>query len=441
MSHLEREALRRILSGEGGPREAEQTAEHLVSCDQCRALAGSLLEELRAETPGLRGKGSLQLVFDLIDQEREWGEEPLAALAEWTELRRLPSLRSQRDRVRMSKACHTIAFFNLVLSELKTESAWKEAEFLAGLALLSVEAMSQRRQISQAADHDLQAEVWTVVANARRRAAEWERAHQALANAERHLREGTGNARLKAGLLSISASTLADEGHVSEALDALEKCRAIYEGLSEWALLARALVQMANILEPIEPAKGLVALEHAIPLIPNGDSHLMLFAQMIRVECLIGVSKPSEALRVFGRFSHLLSLIPQIRPRIRGRFTTARLLDALGCKQQAELLLEEVVDQDIEHDLYKDAFLDLLYLYGHHAKAGDLEKAARVCRRALTDSVLSAVAHEQLRTLWAELLEATQRQAISHDILQDLRRYLSVHWKHPAPTPPVVTCR
>ena len=71
-------------------------------------------------------------------------------------------------------------------------------------------------------------------------------------------------------------------------------------------------------------------------------------------------------------------------------------------------------------------------------KFGDLEKAARVCRRALTDSSLSAVAHEQLRTLWTELLEAAQRQAISQELLKDLRRYLSAHWKHPAATPPVV---
>jgi tetratricopeptide (TPR) repeat protein len=92
--------------------------------------------------------------------------------------------------------------------------------------------------------------------------------------------------------------------------------------------------------------------------------------------------------------------------RIRGRFTGARLLDALGFKQQAERLFREVIDRDVEHELYKDAFLDLLYLYERNMKAGDFEKAARVCHRALTDSVLSAVAHEQIRAQWAQLLDA-----------------------------------
>jgi tetratricopeptide (TPR) repeat protein len=441
MSHLGQEVLRRILRGEGGPQETESVAEHLLACDPCRALAATLLGPLRAASPRLRGEGSLQRVFDRIDQEHRCGVEALAAIAEWAELRRLPSRQSQRDRVRMGKACHTLAFFRLLLDELKEAPAWEEAEFLARLALLSVEAMSQRRQITPPAGHDLQAEVWTAVANARRRAAEWSRAHQALANAERHRKEGTGARRLEAGLLSIAASTLADEGHVAQALETLERCRAIYEDLSEWALVARTLVQLANILEPIEPAKGLVALDRAAPLIPEGDSYLLLLAELLRVECLIGVDNPTEALRVFQRSSRLLAGSPQIRLRIRGRVTCARLLDGLGYRQQAERLFHEVIDRDIEHEHYKDAFLDLLALYGHHVKSGDFEKAGRVCQRALTDPTLSTLAHEQLRTVWEQLLQATQRQAIGQDLLRELRQYFTAHWKNPASHPPVVTFR
>lgn len=437
MPHMGLDSLRRLLGGEAGLREAEQAVEHLVSCDHCRAQAGSLLESLRAESPGLRGKGPLQLVFDLIDRERQWGVESLAALAEWAELRSL-TRRGQRDRVRMAKTCHTIPFFNLVLGELKEESSWEEAEFLAGLALLSIEAMSQRRQITQTGSNDLQAEVWTAVANARRRAAEWERAHQALTHAERHLKAGTGDLRLKAGLLSITASTLADEWHVPQALAALEQCKAIYESLSDWALLARTLVKEANVLAETEAAMGLVALDRAAPLIPAEDSYLKLLAELLRVDCLIWLCKPSEALQVFRRCSPLLLGSPKARMQIRGRFTGARLLDALGFEPQAERLFNEVVDGDIEHELYKDAFLDLLYLYGRHMRAGDVEKAARVCQRALTDSALSAIAHEQLRTLWSQLLEAAQHRAIGEDVLNEVRQYLSVHWKCPAGRPPVV---
>lgn len=441
MSHLGQEVLRRILSGEGGAREAEQVAEHLVSCERCRSQAGTVLDGLRAEQPGFQGTGSLQLVFGLIDRERQWGLESLAAMAEWAELRKMSGRRSQRERVRMAKECHTLAFEKLVLDELKEESSWDQAEFFAGLALLSVEGMSQRQMISPATSHDLQAEVWTAVANARRKAAEWTRTHRALDNAAKLLKAGAGDLRLEASLLSITASTLADEGQVKKALEMLERCREIYSDLSEWPLLARALVQKANILAGIEPGEGLITLDRAASLIPTEDSYLVLLADLLRVECLIEVQKPNEALRFYRHCSRQLVANPRVRMRIRGKFTGARLMDALGFEHQAERLFDEVVAGDIEHELYKDAFLDLLYLYGRHMKAGDLEKAVRVCQKALTDPTLSAVAHEQIRDLWTQLLEAANHQAISQERLKDLRVYFSVHWKHPAATPPAVAGR
>lgn len=441
MAHLEQKVLRSILSGEGGPQETEEATEHIVSCAQCRAQAGTLLGDLRTTKPGLRGTGPLQLVFDLIDREHQRGMDALAAIAEWAEVRKLSSRRSQRDRVRMNKACHTLEFYKLALGELKEEPPGEETEFLAGLALLSIEAMEQRQQITSARSHDLQAEIWTAVANSRRLAAEWKRAHQALDHAERHRKQGTGDSRLEAGFLSIAASTLGEEGQESQALNALEKCIAIYEGLSEWPLVARTLIKLANTVVETEPTSSLLALERAAPLIPAENSDLKLISELLRVRCLIELNRPTEALQVYRRCFLQLMTNSKLRLRIRGRFTGAQLMDALGLKQQAERLFDEVVDRDIEHELYKDAFLDLLYLYGRHVKSGDPEKAARVCRRALTDSTLAAIAHDQMRDLWTDLLEAAQRQAISQDVLRDLRQYLSVHWKHPAAIPPVVRGR
>jgi tetratricopeptide (TPR) repeat protein len=439
MSHLGQEAMRRILAGDGGAQEAENASEHLVSCGRCRAQAETLIDELRAAYPDLRAEGPLKLVFDLIDRERQWGVDSLAAVAEWDEVRNL-SRRGQRDRVRMSKVCHTIAFFNLVLDAIKEAFSAEEAEFLTSLALLTVEAMSQRN-LTPVSKSDLQAKVWVAIANARRKAAEWKRTHDALANAERYWKEGTRDRCLEASLLSITASTLADEGQVSKALEALERCVAIYESLCEGPLVGRTLVKLANILAGTEPAKGLVVLNRAAPLIPTDDPYLVLLAELLRVECLIEVGKPKEALHVFRGCSSLLTATPKARMRIRGKFTGARLMDALGHRQQAERLFNEVVDRDVEHELYKDAFLDLLYLYERHVKAGNLEKAARACRRALTDPTLSEVAHDQMRDLWTQLLEAAQREAISQDLLKELRQYFSIHWKHPAAIPPSVAFR
>src|SRR5882757_7132727 len=76
MAHLGLEVLRRILAGEGGSREVDEAAEHIVGCDRCRALAGSLIADLRTQSPTLRREGSLQLIFDLVDREHQGGSSP-----------------------------------------------------------------------------------------------------------------------------------------------------------------------------------------------------------------------------------------------------------------------------------------------------------------------------------------------------------------------------
>jgi hypothetical protein len=441
MSHLGQEVLQWVLAGEGASKEVESFTVHLLSCDRCRNLLEVVAEELPVNQLKAQQTGSLKPVFDVIEKERHSSLEALTGIAEWAALRRLPSRRSQRDRVRMSKGCHTLAVFRLMLEEVDENPAWDEAEFLASLAFLSLEAMSQRQKIAPATKSDLEAEIWIVVANARRRAAEWEKAHRALNLAQRSRQAGTRDCRLEAKYLAIYASTMADEGHTLEALNALESCKAIYQGLSDWPLLARTRVKTANVLEPIDPTSGLEEIALAIPLIPPGDPFLLLSAQMLRVECFIRLGRSTEALHAFRACSQLLSARPTMRLKVRARFIVARLLDALGLEAQGERLFDDVIERDIEHELYKDAYLDLLYLFDRHLKAGYLEKAARVCRKALSDSTLSAIAHDQMRTLWSQLLEATQRQAIGQELLRDVRQYLSVHWKHPAASAPVVAAR
>lgn len=221
----------------------------------------------------------------------------------------------------------------------------------------------------------------------------------------------------------------------------LGRCEAVYRARSEWALLARAFVKKASILIVApEAAKALEALDAAAPLLPPTDPHLNLLAGLLRVECLLELARPHEASQVFRRCLRSIH-ISGVRMEIRVTFTGAKLLDALGYRMPAERLFDGAVEREIEHELYKEAFLDLLYIYGRHMKAGEVEKAACVCRRALTDASLAAVAHDQMRTVWEQLLAATGQRAISPETLNDLRRYLSVHWKHPAATVPAVGFR
>jgi hypothetical protein len=91
-----------------------------------------------------------------------------------------------------------------------------------------------------------------------------------------------------------------------------------------------------------------------------------------------------------------------------------------------------VVTADLELALYKDAFLDLLYVLGMHLREGEIDKARAVCEHALAQPELAEFSHEQMREVWLFLLENVQGLALATGVLSDVRKYVAAHWRRPA---------
>jgi tetratricopeptide (TPR) repeat protein len=429
MSHPTVDALKEALQGEVADDESRRLAQHLAICPSCRALAGSLA--IKPDGAQRKRENPLENVVQIAEAERLRTVESLTALAVWAEVKSLPSKSAQRDRVIQSPTCHTRTFFEALLSDLRSVDSLDQSELLGNLALLAVQGMDGRKY-SAKLKNDLLAEVWIEVGNARRIGAEWVHATTALKRADQHLKAGTGKPALLARSFSIAAALRADQGHRSEAVDILEGCRDIYADLRDWPLVARTLVQAANILTDVEPLRGLSLLDEARPLIPAEDSVLSWFAESIRTECLIESGQITLALAAFSKAQSLRELHGLARSELRNRFTAGRLLEALGRFEEAERLFEHVAWADLEQERYRDSFLDLLYLFGFHIRAGSPAKAAEVCRRALTHLERLDFVHDQLRVAWERLLDGVTRQAIDRGLLFEARDYLRVHWKHPA---------
>lgn len=358
---------------------------------------------------------------------------PLLARARWSLIRR-ETRREQQARVAASPECHSRAFADLLVSELGAAGSRDEAEFIAHLALRAAEGMAE----SVALTEDFLARVWTEVANVRRIAAEWNHSQAALRRAEEHLARGSGDPILKGRVQSVAASLRADQGQRAEALALLEECLTLYEGESAWPLAARTLVQMAHILVDTEPERGLTLVEKALPMIPAADAVLRWLAESNRTECLIEMKEIGPALQAFHLAESLRAGQPRADAERLSTFTAARLLEGLGHLQEAERLFEGVIADAFEHEAYREAFLDLLYLFGLHIRIGATEKAVALCRFAIAQLDLFEVGHEQLRAVWVELMDAAYRREISQAVLNNIRQYISVHWKHPATNPPVV---
>jgi tetratricopeptide (TPR) repeat protein len=362
--------------------------------------------------------------------------EPLLARARWSLIRR-ETRKRQHTRVAESPECHTKGFFEVLLSDMGAAGPREEAEFIASLALTAVQAMDEPATVT----HDLEAQVWIEIANASRIDIEWNRALAALRRAEEHRSEGSGTLLLKAKMQSVAASLKADQGHRSEAIAMLEECQRLYEAEKAWPLVARTLVQMAHTLVDTEPERGLALAEQALPMIPPADSVLRWLAESNRTECLIEMGEIGQALQAF----HLAESLRAARPRADAArlsdFTAARLLEGLDRIKEAEQLLDAVIADAFAHEAYREACLDLLYLFGLHVRTGATEKAVALCRFAIAQLDLHGVGHGQLRTVWKELMEAAMRQAIGLDSIFEVREFLRVHWKRPATKPPQFSWR
>jgi len=357
---------------------------------------------------------------------------PLLARALWSRIRRT-TRKNQQAMVAQLAECHTSAFADLLLSELRAAGSRDEAEFIASLALRA--AMG----LTDLAAQDFLAEVWTEVANFRRLAAEWNHARAALRKANEHLVLGSSATLIKGHMLSVAASLSADQGQIVEALAILDECRTLYEGAKAWPLVARTLVQIAHLHVDHDPTRAVSLVLKALPMIPANDPVLRWLAESISTESLIEMGETSQALQAFQLVESLRLSHARSDAGRRSNFTAARLLEALGHLREAELLFEAAIAEAFEREVYREAFLDILYLFGLHIRHGATEKAVALCRMAIERLDLLGVGHEQLRAVWTELGDAATQRALRVEALAEVRQFLKVHWKTPAAKAPRVS--
>jgi tetratricopeptide (TPR) repeat protein len=378
---------------------------------------------MQARRPTARARGSLRVFPEVSGHETTI--DPTLALAERALMRGL-SVKAQKDRAELSQICKSWPFVRLLIEELKQQNSYEVSENLCSLAAVCIKGMDPD-QYSAELRNDLASEMWIETANARRKAAEWNRAAKAIQQANLLREQGTGNIWLRAHCMEIGAAIQADQGQLSISLPQFASSRELYESVEDWPKVARSLIQSANYVSEHDPRQALSLTKRALPLIPEVDSGLTNLAKLLEVECLIEMEQITEAAALFG---HCLDRHLTGRLRIRTDFIGARLLHAVGYLREAERLHSEVVAADLRAALYKDAFLDLLFQFNLHVREGALEKAASICRRALGEVELAAVSHEQIRRVWEFLLERVQ--SVEEDVIKRARAYMAAHWRHPA---------
>lgn len=427
--------LRRLFAGEGAPGEVERATAHITGCRPCWMLAARALAAERAEG-GVVLRGVLRSVADLHETEQTRLEEWLEALATWAEIRPL-DIRERRNKARFTRSLHTRAFLEVLLAEGEGSVAPADSEECFHLALL-VAVQLPSPPFTSELKNDLCAGCCTEIANARRRQARWPGARSALQNAAQYLAKGTHDGVVRGKLLWRTAVLERDLGNLQGAAALLRQAIGLFEATSERLLLSSALAQLAHLYLDTEPDESLRIIEQCLSIIPQESPRLLVFAESIKVDCLMVLGAPQEALL---RFRGLTPLYEQFREpfiQLRRQFTAGRLLEHLGRAGKAQHIFEEVIAGDLEHGLLKDFFMDLAYLFGFFLRAERRSEAIAVCRRAaqelsiLADEDGGDSAHDQMRLVWQSLEESVTRGNVTLHATKILRTYLAAHWRQPA---------
>jgi tetratricopeptide (TPR) repeat protein len=438
--HESLEGWRRLLAGETSPAEAEQAAAHLAGCRACWLLAARARSGARFREP-LAVPGPLRSLLDLQAFEQGRAREYLEAQAAWAEIRWLGA-KARRDKVRLTRTLHNLGFREVLLEEGRGAATPAESEELFYLALLVSQQLPSPR-FSAEYQNDLCAECCAEIANARRRLAKWPAAREILKKGLDQAARGSRNGVAEGKILCVEGALEADLGQGAEARQQLKRAADLFEAAGQTLLKSQTLLQLAYTLVDVDPSEGLRVIEQALAVLPADQARLRLLAENLKIDCLLTLGVPEEALLRFKALQGQHEQFQEPFLQLRRRFTVARLLEHLGRFQKAEILFQEVLAGDLEHGLLKDFFLDLVYLFGFQIRRGKLAEAIAVCQRAGQELSLleeeegsGPAAREQMRRVWRNLEDAARRGAVELGATRILRNYIVSHWRIPAEEPP-----
>ncbi|HEY2294578.1 MAG TPA: hypothetical protein VGM86_28085 [Thermoanaerobaculia bacterium] len=440
-AHEKLEGLRRVFAGEASSVEVERVVAHLTGCRECWLLAARALATQKAR--GLIAvQGHLQLIVDLQEMEQARLLERLEAQALWVGLRPLAP-KARRDKVRLSRTLHTLGFLDVLLEEgaLATPSESEEIFYLAVL----VAGQLPSSTFSAESKNDLCAECFAELANARRRLAKWPAVRDALKKGHDCAERGSQRGIIEGKMLCVEGALEDDLGNIEEATRLLRTAAGLFEVAAEPFLRSRTLTQLAYVLVDSDPAESLRIVGQALALIPDNNPRLLWFAETIKIDCLIGIGAPQEALLRFNALKGLHEQFSEPFIQLRRQFNAGRILEHLGRPRKAEALFQEVIAGDLEHGLIKNFFMDLVYLFGFYLRQGQTSDAIAVCRRASQELSLlddeegsSEPAREQMRMVWKKLEEEVRKGNVELGATQVLRKYVRSHWRFPANDPPFI---
>lgn len=406
-SHPTAEDFECLLQRSPRPSNAKRNSwmvRHLLAgCEECRST--------------LRGlKGARGLLSRLLDVPEASGAPKAAAASsynyEWAfakadrSLRshqtqgpsspRLPKLLSELsglsegEQIRQARAGGRFAEPELVRVRIERAHSFRyqsprKTLHLSLLARLAADACGKEAAGGEEQLSDLQADAWSRFANAQRICGALSDAEGSFSVAFQRWKNGTGSARLEAGLLAQLCSLRIFQRRYDEALDLAARAERIFRDLGAQSQQAEALIRQGIALTYSgESEKAVDVLKKAIPKIDQeADPHLFLAAHHNLVRCYIDLGRPDEALSVFYETRELYQRHQDPMILLRATWQEGKLLREVGHLRNAEAALLRVRQGFEEQGLAYETALVCLDLAEVYWKQGQLDPLRRMLARAM----------------------------------------------------------
>jgi tetratricopeptide (TPR) repeat protein len=304
---------------------------------------------------------------------------------------------------------------------------------LARLAKLAVENCTPEAAGGERKLADLQARVWGQYGNALRISSQPHDAEAALARAQEHRRNGTGDPVLRAWLLERGSSLANFRGDYRAAVEMCEEAGQIYQELGDDHAFAFTLTQKAiAILYAGDPEGAVRILNQAIPLINDEeDPHLLVAACHNLIRCYIDLDQPDQALVLYSETHEIYQEFHDPLILLRMAWQEGILLRDLGHMRAAEAALLRARKGYMEGKLSYEVALVSLDLASVYVKLGLVEE---VKRTVLTTVPIFHALRVKVETLAAllQLQKVADQEQQALELIRTLDSRIKAMPKKPA---------
>jgi len=433
--HPDHATLERFSRNELTPEEGSRIEDHLRSgCSLCQRRVDDLLLELermlrdetaepRVDSGWDRLFASLRWRMSLARRERAAAPRLAAELVEAAADERLALIRA-RPQLRTPAVCD--ALLELSFAEGFPDPA--QAIELAHLAVRIAEELDPGfygRSVVQ----DLRTRAWAHLGNARRIAADFLGAEQALATAESHLAEGSADPLEEARVLDFKASLCSDRGRFEEAAELIDVVIEIYEEIRDPHRHGRALISKGIFLgyagRPEEAvtliSDGLARIDRGIDR--NREPRLELMAHHNLAWFLNDCGRSDEAGELLRSSHDLYQDFPDVWTGVRRTWLEGRIALGQGRPDEAEAALRAAKESFLAQGIgYEAAMvtLDLASLYLQQGRSAEVKSLAR----EMLPLFVAQDVHRHAASALAAFQQAVELDRVTPRLAREVAAYL-----------------